>query len=266
LSVLVKTGRPPDDVETLRRRVAELEGLLADRDAEVTTLKGDLDAFRIRYRQEVGLLHERLDELEAAIDEAELGVRQTAAAPQSHDTRGDEAAIVDSAPKYTSDAVRKLFRDVAKAIHPDLAEDDHARDRRHALMIEANRAYALGDEERLRSILEAWKNSPESVAGADAEAMRLRLVRRIAQIEEQLEACAGELADIKASSLWHLKAMVDEAAAAGRNLIADMVRRLERDILVAQNRLDAITWRPDANPGEISAAARRSPCKDTPTQ
>jgi hypothetical protein len=51
---------------------------------------------------------------------------------------------------------------------------------------------------------------------------------------------------VKASSLWHLKAMVDEAAAGGKDLIADMVRRLKRDILVAQNRLDAITWRPDA--------------------
>ena len=29
---------------------------------------------------------------------------------------------------------------------------------------------------------------------------------------------------------------------------ADMVRRLKRDILVAQNRLDAIVWRPQQNP------------------
>ena len=53
-------------------------------------------------------------------------------------------------------------------------------------MIEANRAYALGDEEQLRSILDAWERSPEAVQGGDPEAMRLRLVRRIAQIEEEL--------------------------------------------------------------------------------
>ena len=63
-----------------------------------------------------------------------------------------------------------------------------ARDRRHSLMIEANRAYAVGDEEQLRAILQAWERSPEAVQGTDPEAMRLRLVRRIAQIEEQLEA------------------------------------------------------------------------------
>ena len=136
--------------------------------------------------------------------------------------------------------MRKLFRDVAKAIHPDLAADDEARDRRHALMVEANRAYELGDEERLRLILQAWERSPDVVQGADLEAMRERLVRRISQIEDQVSALSIDLATMKASSLWKLKAMVDEEAAAGKDLIADMVRRLKRDILVTTNRLEAL--------------------------
>jgi len=41
-------------------------------------------------------------------------------------------------------------------------------------------------------------------------------------------------------SLWKLKAMADEEAAKGQDLITDMVRRLTRDILVATNRLDAL--------------------------
>jgi hypothetical protein len=245
---LLATGPRQDDVATLQERAAGLEASLGERYAEVVGLKAELDAFRIRYRQEVGLLHEQLDDLEEAIDQAELGVR-----PDTPRAAGDAAAPpadqprIDVAPKFTSDAVRKLFRDVAKTIHPDLAGDERARDRRHILMVEANRAYALGDEEQLRSILQAWHNSPEAVSGSGAEAARLRLQRRIAQIEEQLEALANELADMKASSLWHLKAMVDEAAAGGKDLVADMVRRLKRDILAARNRLEAIQWRPDAD-------------------
>ena len=146
----------------------------------------------------------------------------------------------ESAPRFTSDAVRKLFRDVAKAIHPDLARDEVTRDRRHSLMIEANRAYAMGDEEQLRAILHAWDRSPEAVRGSDADAMRLRLVRRIAQIEEQLEGLAAALAAVKESALWKLKVMVDDEAAKGQDLIKDMVRRLKRDIVVATNRLDAL--------------------------
>jgi len=107
-------------------------------------------------------------------------------------------------------------------------------------MIEANRAYALGDEEQLRSILEAWERSPDAVKGTDAEAMRLRFIRRIAQIEEQLEMLAADQAAVQDSPMWQLKAMVDEEAAKGKDLVADMVRRLKRDILVATNRLDAL--------------------------
>ena len=107
-------------------------------------------------------------------------------------------------------------------------------------MIEANRAYALGDEEQLRVILQAWERSPEAVPGSDPDAMRLRLVRRIAQIEEQLDMLAGDLAALKDSPLGKLKAMVDEAAARGKDLVRDMIGRLKRDILVATNRLDAM--------------------------
>jgi hypothetical protein len=107
-------------------------------------------------------------------------------------------------------------------------------------MIEANRAYALGDEEQLRSILDAWERSPEAVQGADPEAMRLRRVRRIAQIEEELQLIEGDLTALRESPLGRLKAMVDEAAARGKDLVRDMIARLKRDILVARNRLDAI--------------------------
>lgn len=228
-------------MEGLRARVAELETMLAERDAEVARVTSDLDAFRLRYRNEVGTLHEQLDRLEAAIAEAELGEISRPSKHVAGDSSGSPAGTSpEPSSRYTTDAVRRLFRDVAKAIHPDLARDELARDRRHALMVEANRAYALGDEEQLRWILQAWERSPEAVHGHDPEAMRLRLVRRIAQIEEQLDRFASDLEAMKDSPVWKLKAMVDEAAAKGKDLVRDMVIRLKRDILVATNRLDAM--------------------------
>jgi hypothetical protein len=59
-----------------------------------------------------------------------------------------------------------------------------------------------------------------------------------------LNAHAAALALVRDSSLWKLKAMVDEAATRGEDLIADMKRRLTRDVMRARRRLDAITWRP----------------------
>ncbi len=245
MTTLVRPDRPNDhDLDGLRARLTELETSLIERSTDAAKAPAELAAFRIQYRTDVGLLHEELDRLELAIAEAELGEVskrvEAAGAPEP----APAFARPEPQPRFTTDAVRKLFRDVAKAIHPDLARDQIARDRRHSLMIEANRAYAMGDEEQLRAILSAWDRSPEAVQGTDADAMRLRLVRRIAQIEEQLEGLAGALADVKESSLWKLKAMVDEEAAKGKDLITDMVRRLKRDITVATNRLDALRPQP----------------------
>ena len=218
---------------------------MRERSAEVARVDAELTAFKIRYRHEVGRLHEQLDELELAIAEAELGeITRKLDEEGAGATLPPGRARGESAPRLTSDAVRRLFRDVAKAIHPDLAGDPHARDRRHALMVEANRAYALGDEERLRLILQMWERSPESVQGSDVEAARLRLVRRIAELEEQLNTYAEELAELRDSPLGKLKALVDEASSRGKDLVGDMVRRLKRDILAAQNRLDAMRSHP----------------------
>ncbi len=238
---LVRTQHRDDGLEDLRSRLAELEAVLGERDADIARARAELDTFRIKYRGQVGTLHEQLDDLERAIAEAELG--ELSKQGRIHvDGRTDTPAVAqpEPAPRFTSDAVRRLFRDVAKTIHPDLARDEHTRGRRHSLMIEANRAYELGDEEQLRWILQAWERSPEAVQGSDPEAKRLRLARRIAQIEEQLDIAVGDLAELKDSPLWKLKTMVDEAAARGKDLVREMVGRLKRDIMVATNRLDAM--------------------------
>jgi len=246
----------PEEHEGLRATLADLEGSLRERSALLERTRTDLEAFRIRYQLEVGQLHDQLDELLDAIADAELDIAielgEADSPPPEADDVADDATAGSEEPRprpepasrFTSDAIRKLFRDVAKTIHPDLAHDSGTRDRRHALMVEANRAYAMGDFEKLRQILDAWHGSPDAVTGSGPEVVRERLVRRIAEVAAQLAACEEELASMEETPLWRLKAMVDEAAAAGKDLVADMIRRLEKDILAARNRLEAIRWRP----------------------
>lgn len=252
-STLVRPGQPGDDLDELRARVSALEAVLDERAADVDRINRELDLFAAHYRQQVGTLHQQLDEIELGIAEAELGElsKNIAEGGATEDATASPAtataaATPDPAPRFTSDAVRKLFRDVAKVVHPDLADDEHTRDRRHSLMIEANRAYALRDAEQLRRILEAWERSPEAVQGSDPASTRLRLERRLAQIEEHLERYAGDLAALQATPLYELKKMVDQAAGKGRDLVADMVARLKRDIMAATNRLDAMRSSPQS--------------------
>jgi hypothetical protein len=238
---LVRSGRAEGaDAQGLRERLTELETQLAERVAEIGRVKAGLAAFKVTYRERVGWLHEELDELERAIVEAELGEISKRLEDDPPSTGWAAAARPERLPQYTSDAVRRLFRDVAKAIHPDLAEDELARARRHRLMIEANRAYAQGDEDRLRWILRSWESNPEAMQESGSDSTRLRLPRRIAQLEEQLALVTGDLAALEDSPMWRLKAMVDEAAANGRDLVREMTDRLKVDIMVARNRLDAI--------------------------
>ncbi|HYE89058.1 MAG TPA: hypothetical protein VEA16_22060 [Vicinamibacterales bacterium] len=240
MTSLVRSDGAEGDLDQLRARVSELETLLQQRLADADRMKAELTAFRITYRRRVGRLHEELDELEQAITAAELGILSERVTHQQP-TDDTAAPIREVQPRsLTSDTMRRLFRDVAKAIHPDLAPDADARDVRHRLMIEANRAYAQGDEERLKWILDSWERGPDAFSGSDGDAMRARLTRRIAQMEGQLAGLGGALADLQQSSLWKLKAMVDDEAARGRDLMADMIRRLNRDILIARNRLDAV--------------------------
>src|SRR5687768_16607706 len=127
---LVRSGPSHDgSMERLRSRLADLQSLLTERAAALAGAQADLAAFRLRYRQDVGLLHEELDELDRAIAEAELGELSklvedsgASAAP------GPAGRPPEPAARFTSDAVRRLFRDVAKTIHPDLARDEEARD------------------------------------------------------------------------------------------------------------------------------------------
>jgi hypothetical protein len=240
---LVGPERTDDDLDALRARVDEREAALGQQAEETDRIGRELDMFAASYKQQVGTLHEQLDQLELDIAQAELGELSKAVAdgkPAPRSTPPPSMPALDAPARLTSDAVRALFRDVARIIHPDLADDERTRDRRHALMVEANRAYQLRDAEQLRRILEQWQRSPEAVQGIDAAAMRLRLERRLAQIEEDLALCARDLAALEASQLYKLKVMVDEAGIRGADLIADMVRRLKRDILAATNRRDAM--------------------------
>jgi hypothetical protein len=249
VSGLLPPDRPADDLDALRARVAEREAVLDEQAGLVDRIGRELDLFAARYRKEVGTLHEQLDRLELDIAEAELGELSKAVAedrPAADATAPPsmERADADAGPRFTSDAVRKLFRDVARLIHPDLAGDDRTRDRRHALMVQANRAYQLRDAEQLQLILEQWERSPEAVEGSDPAAMRLRLERRLTQIDDDLALCARDLAALEASQLFKLKAMSDDAAVRGQDLVGDMVRRLKRDILAATNRLEAMRSMP----------------------
>jgi DnaJ-domain-containing protein 1 len=129
---------------------------------------------------------------------------------------------------------------VAKSIHPDLATDEADRVRRQKLMAEANQMYAEGDEARLQAILREWESSPESVKGEGVGAELIRVIRKIAQVEERLRVIEAEMAELKASDLYQLEAKIEEAENEGRDSSAEMAAQVKQQISKAKKRLDAV--------------------------
>jgi hypothetical protein len=116
---LLRKEPPADDLDELRARVAELETVVRQRAADVDRIDRELDMFAARYRQQVGSLHEQLDQLELDIAEAELGeLSQSLAERGAQEGAAPSPASPPPGPRF---ALRTLFREVARAIHPDLA-------------------------------------------------------------------------------------------------------------------------------------------------
>jgi hypothetical protein len=225
-----------------RVRVTALEQQLAERDRELTALKTELLALQDRYLIDIGPLYAELADLDAAVAEVEirLGLRP-AESPELIDAEDDIEPPAGCGQRSTPSVdLKRIFRDVAKAVHPDRAMDDAARFRRHSLMAEANRAYAEQDEDRLRLILRAWEQSPEAVVGETPEAAEARLAHRAVELEMRLADLEREFAAVRGSAIARLQRRIEETRAQGWDLFTEMLLHVRREIARARARLASI--------------------------
>lgn len=247
----------PEEKE-LARKLAELsvlEGELAQRELDLATLQAELHAFERMYLRIVGIRYAELDEIEAQIAEALARAapknseeQNRASQARAQASESAHASKIAQEPgrrdKFTpSDALKKLYREVAKCIHPDLATDENNRVRRQHFMAEANQAYEDGNEARLREILREWGNSPELVEGDGVGAELVRVIRKIAQIESRLQAIESIIAQLRLSDLFRLKTEVEKAEADGTDFLEEMASKLDRQIADAKSLLAEIAMR-----------------------
>ena len=219
-----------------RAAVAELEAALAPREAEFAKLKAELRSFERRYLKIVGTRYDELAGIERQIAELQ-GLNPDEANEQTASLADDEVGCGQN--RFHTEKLKKLYREVCRKFHPDLSADDEEREHRHQLMIEVNRAYETGSEDRLQSLLEAGARNAEA-GGTDSATELIALARRIAQASERLLAMAEEIAEVTASETWRLKLRVGNAEAMGADLFADLVAQVDRQIFKARNRLTAL--------------------------
>jgi hypothetical protein len=249
---------PGPEAEELARRKAQLLVLseeLLRRERELDAYRVELHHFETRYRRTLGGRYARLDELadllDAARDEAG-GDRRAEPDPEDPAERypgqglpgggqnwdwGEREPEPEPRPVIGEQA-KRLFRQLARIIHPDLAGDPAERERRTNLMVAANLAYEQGDVAALEKLLDDWERSPEAVTGGGALAELERTVRRIAQVQARIDAIDEELAELEASAMGWLRRRTEKAAREGWDLLAHMVKELDRQILEAEVELE----------------------------
>jgi hypothetical protein len=250
---------PGPGAEELVRRRAQLQVLshsLLERERDLAAFRGELHAFETTYRKALGSRYARLDELAEQLDETAEPVVDDAGPGASEEDGpaerypgqgvpgGQNWAWGEREPEreperaVVSEDAKRLFRQLARLIHPDLAADPQERERRTNLMVAANDAYEQGDVAALEHLLEDWHASPEAVTGSGAAAELERTLRRIAQAEASMRHIDEELAELEASAMGWLRRRVEKAAHEGWDLLAHMVRELDRQIGDAQLELD----------------------------
>jgi hypothetical protein len=252
---IVRTQTPEErELERKHAELAALEAELIPRELDLATLRAELADFERCYLQTVGVLYAELDEIEARIAEAEARRRPNDARAQDEAARARAQAAESSetvqssaAPKpKPSEELKKLFREVAKRIHPDLATNDADRDRRQTLMAEANIAYENGDETRLGRILADWEANPDTVEGDGIGAELIRVIRKIAQIRKRLDDIDAVIQQLNTTQLCQLRGKADDAERQGRDLLTEMALQVEQQIVSAKARLATVKHNSDA--------------------
>lgn len=248
MPLTVKAHRPEE--AELEKKLQELGGLqsrLAELELQLCNLRLELSEFESLYCAKVGAVYAELDELDAQI--AERNAQRKPNDPRAAEAASTARRQADESRKATTDALdvpaqpmrsetlRELYKAAARRLHPDLARDDADRKIRERLMTEANLAYARGDEARLRAILEEYDSSPDNVVGTDVAAELVRAIRRISLVNKRIQKAEAEIADLKASELFTLKSMVEDGKKSGKDVLGDMVERLNQQIHAKRDHL-----------------------------
>ncbi|QUS62430.1 molecular chaperone DnaJ [Synechocystis sp. PCC 7339] len=210
----------PEEAELAAKKaeLGALESELAENELKLATFQAELHGFEQQYLGLIGSRYTELERVEAQITEY--------------------MDYLESSRNFKpSDGLKKLYREVAKRVHPDLATDEVERVKRQDLMAAANQAYEEGDEQRLREILASWESDPHSVQGEGVAAELIRVIRQIAQCRSRLVAISRDMEALKQTELFELKEQVEQAQQSGQDLLAEMAKHLDEQIAEAQDRL-----------------------------
>ncbi|MEV5873786.1 hypothetical protein AB0L75_06035 [Streptomyces sp. NPDC052101] len=259
----------PRPEERLEQAVRAAEQALIEYEIAVETFRVEVENFSRLHEQKLGPLYLRIEELDAEIAEAKAArtgdpedIRRAEEARARvlpipgveellHGWMDGHGLFPEAGAMLTDQAVRppervrpseearKLYRELARKAHPDLAQEEAERQRREEFITRVNAAYARGDETLLKELAEEWAAGPvpPERRPSPAEELYARL-EWLAQRKELLTLVARELEEGAIAGMLRLApddpdGLLDEIAGRLRSDIAQ--REAELAALLGQD-------------------------------
>lgn len=256
----------PDGQDAGTRRLAQAvraaEQALIEFEIAVETFRVEVENFSRLHHQRLGPMYSRLDELDAQIAEA-IAARsgdpedvrkaqelRAAVLPMPgveelfHGWMGSEGLWPEAQAMLTdqpvrppekvrpSEEARKVYRELVRKAHPDLARDDAERERRDAFIVRVNAAYAMGDEAALRDLVTEWEAGPAPQERLLSESEEL--YARLEWLAERKELLAAVAAELEESAIGQMIKMAPDDPDA---LLAEIAEKLLADVAEREQRL-----------------------------
>ena len=248
-----------DKIARLRAEVEAARTDLIEAEAELADYRADIEAFEFLFAAQLG---ERTAAL-AAIDAEVADWLDRIQRRRNEQTFGTDFRSVDeqyrrtwqqppqAAPQRPSEPVtpateaqiKKLYRQLARRLHPDLTTDAADRAYRTEMMTAVNDAYAARSLAELLAVARQLDGGqpPTPAASAQTEAEMVRA------LEEELSRCRRRLRRIHlerqtlhTDPMVSLSLEVKLAQRQGRDLLAEMAAELDRKIARKQVERDMI--------------------------
>jgi hypothetical protein len=227
--------RPEDRLE---QAVRGAEQALIEFEIAVETFRIEVENFSRLHHQRLGPMYTRLDELDALIAETVAvrtgdpeDVRKAREArglvlpmPQVEelfngwiDSEGlspEAAAMLTERPVQPprrvrpSEDARRVYRELVRKAHPDLARDEAERERRSAFIVRVNEAYAVGDLDQLRALADEWAAGPRSEEQRPSRSEEL--YARLEWLADRKEMLAAAAAELESSAIGEMLKMAPE--------------------------------------------------------
>ncbi|WP_308012217.1 hypothetical protein [Actinacidiphila acidipaludis] len=265
----------PED--RLAKAVRAAEQALIEFEIAVETFRVEVENFSRLHHQRLGPMYARLDELDALIAEA---VAAHSGEREDIERAWEARALVMPMPGVEelfggllgSDGVRptedtnpprrvrpgkeaqRLYRELARKAHPDLAQDEAEKERRSAFIARVNEAYAYADEDALRALSDEWDAGPvpEEDQPSEAEVLYARL-EWLAERKEKLAALAAELDESAIGQMMRLAPEDPDA------LLNEIAEQLLTQVSQREARLAELVRRPPARSKAAASSASSAP-------